>query len=242
MFYYLTEVSRNKKTGPIPVSTSSKLTCPSSCPLIGEGGCYAEAGPIRLHWQQVTNGERGTDFKEFLLKIRRLPRKQLWRFAQAGDLPGEGDVIDRDQLIELAKANRSRPVIAFTHKPATAYNVDALREARSLGFQVNLSADDLSEADELAKTGLPVVVVLPADTGRKTVRGKWAETLTEYRTRLKKYLLITPANHKVAICPATYTDTTCNDCGVCAHNRNSVIIGFPAHGTRKKKIGRMDTS
>ena len=242
MFYYLTEVSRNSKTGPIPVSTSSKITCPPSCPLIGEGGCYAEGGPLRLHWQQVTNGERGTDFSKFLHNIKHLPRKQLWRYGQAGDLPGEGDVIDKEQLIELAKANRSRPVIAFTHKPPTAYNLDALRAANNLGFQVNLSADDVSEADELAKTGLPVVVVLPAETGRKTVRGKWAETISEYRKRLKDLVLRTPENRRIAVCPATYTDVTCNDCRVCSHSRNGVIVGFPAHGTRKKKIGKMDTS
>lgn len=241
MFYYLTKVSRNSKTGPIPVSTSSRRTCPPSCPLL-RNGCYAEGGPIRIHWDQISSGERGMPFEEFLQEIRKLPRNQLWRYGQAGDLPGEGDAIDREALAELARANRSRPVIAFTHKPPTSYNMGALREARTLGFQVNLSADDLKEADDLADTGFPVVVVLPPEMGRKTVRGKWAETLSEYRSRLKGHRLETPKGRKIAVCPAQYTDTQCSDCRVCSHSRKGVIIGFPAHGNKRNKIGKMDTS
>jgi hypothetical protein len=36
--------SDNGKTGPIAVSSTSRRTCPSSCPLAGDQGCYAEAG------------------------------------------------------------------------------------------------------------------------------------------------------------------------------------------------------
>jgi hypothetical protein len=46
----LTLVSRNAKTGPIPVSTTTRETCPDVCPFRkdNEGGCYAEGGPIRM--------------------------------------------------------------------------------------------------------------------------------------------------------------------------------------------------
>src|SRR5205823_14018889 len=105
---------------------------------------------------------------------------QLWRYGQAGDLPGEGDEIDGEALMKLAKANARRPVIAYTHKPPTEANLKHLRAAAQKGFTVNLSADDPEEADRLADTGLPVVVVLPAEYGRKKAGAKWAEDLRVY--------------------------------------------------------------
>jgi hypothetical protein len=39
----------------------------------------------------------------------------------------------------------------------------------------------------------------------------------------------TPAGRRLAVCPATYADTTCEACGACAKTREA-IIGFPAHG------------
>ena len=45
--FRLTRVSTNRKTGPIPVATSSSDTCPTTCPLL-TGGCYGKGGPLRL--------------------------------------------------------------------------------------------------------------------------------------------------------------------------------------------------
>jgi hypothetical protein len=84
MLYHFTRVSSNRKTGPMPVVTSSKKTCPTSCPL-QDNGCYAEAGPLAILWKEVTSGRRGISFAELCRKIRRLPRGQTWRYGQAGD-------------------------------------------------------------------------------------------------------------------------------------------------------------
>jgi len=170
MRYFLTEVSTNRKTGPIPVSTSSQETCPSSCPLLGKG-CYAENGPLRIHWQEISSGTKGMDFDSFVKSVSKIMRNQLWRYGQAGDLPGVGDEIDEEKLTRLAVANRNRPVIAFTHKPPTEKNLQALRKAKDLGFPVNLSADNLDEAVELKQTGLPVAVVIHSDYARKSKGG-----------------------------------------------------------------------
>lgn len=237
MNFHLTEVSTNVKTGPIPVVTATRQTCPTSCPLLGDGGCYAEGGPLRIHWNAVTNGTKGVSLDELCKRIARLPSGQIWRYGQAGDLPGEGDDIDGEQLMQLAKANRGRPVIAFTHKPPTSANLQALADAKAAGFHVNLSADTLAEADELAETGNNVVVVLHEDYGRKTKKGEWAETLTEYRDRISSLPRYTPGGKKIAICPATYTETRCIDCRACATtSRRDPVIGFPAHGNRRRKI------
>jgi len=237
--FHLTEVSRNSKTGPIPVATISRSTCPTSCPLMGNGGCYAEFGPLRLHWNNVDKGKSGTSFDEFLKKIKKLPRHQLWRYGQAGDLPGEGDNIDEARLTELAQANAGRPVIAFTHKPPTPENLEAISKAADLGFHINLSADDMSEADQLANHNLSVVVVLANTYERSSKGGEWTESLSDYRRRLKHLTRTTPQGRKIAVCPATYTDTRCSECGVCSTARSGkVIIGFPAHGVKKHMISR----
>lgn len=44
MNYYLTKVSKNRKVGPIPVATSSKATCPDSCPFRNGGGAMQNMG------------------------------------------------------------------------------------------------------------------------------------------------------------------------------------------------------
>lgn len=139
----------------------------------------------------------------------------MWRHNQAGDLPGEGDAINRDKLRELVRANGKRRGFTYTHKPATRGNLAAIRAANKAGFTINLSADNLTEADTLAETGLPVVVVLPSDT-RKAVK--------------------TPDGRTVALCPATIADNiTCMNCGLCAMAGRKAIIGFPAHGASKNK-------
>jgi hypothetical protein len=222
--FRLTRVSQNRKTGPIPVATSSSDTCPTTCPLL-TGGCYGKGGPLRLVWQGVDKA--GVDFAAFLNLIRALPRRQLWRYGQAGDLPPKCE-----DIVALAEANRGRPVIAYTHRRAVD-TIKTLKEVAKVGFHVNLSADSLAEADDLVTTGLPVVVVLPSTYERRE-----DETLREFRNRIGgKLRLETPGGNQIAICPATYADTDCARCQACAKPRaGGTIIGFPAHGASKKKI------
>lgn len=214
MLFHLTPVSSNAKTGPIPVSTSSKDSCPPACPFRGNG-CYAESGPLNIHWGKVSNGERGLDFDSFCESVKRIPRGQLWRHNQAGDLPGEGNRIDGNALKKLVVANRGRKGFTYTHKPMTKANAQAVKEANEGGFTVNLSANNLAHADELKALGVaPVVVVLPANQTENT---------------------FTPEGHKVVVCPAAIRDdVSCASCGLCQKQR-SCIVGFPAHGAGKKK-------
>lgn len=210
-----TRVSRNAKTGPIPVTTTSEETCPESCPL-KKHGCYAESGPLALFWRKVTERKAGLSWEAALGEIRKLPKGTLWRHNQAGDLPGNGDSIDSEAMRQLVTANRGKRGFTYTHKPATGDNAGLIAQANESGFAVNLSADNLSDADSLAAMGIgPVVVVLPAE-----------------QTRAVK----TPQGRHVAICPATISDNvTCAACGLCAEIGRKAIIGFPAHGTSKRK-------
>jgi hypothetical protein len=232
---HITPKSGNGKVGPIPVTTSSAETCPSSCPFnhANEGGCYADAGPLKLHWDKVTRGERGETWNEFLDSLVTTLHKsedprQLWRHNQAGDLPGNGNDIDVEQLADLVRVNGNRRGWTYTHKPVldeqdkaetVSANREAVRMANEGGFTVNLSANNLRHADELASLGIaPVATVLPKETqGRK---------------------LETPGGRPVVVCPATLpgSSITCATCGLCAvGNLNRPIVGFPAHGTGAKK-------
>ena len=88
--YQFARVSGNRKTGPIPVTNTSRDTCPDSCALKG-AGCYAETGPIHWHWRKLNNTGAGYSLDQLCGLIRSLPGAQLWRHNAAGDLPGNGE-------------------------------------------------------------------------------------------------------------------------------------------------------
>jgi hypothetical protein len=221
MKFHLTLKSSNVKTGPIPVSTSSAATCPPTCPFNNSNGCYAGSGPLALHWRKITDGVRGDSFNDFLDKIEALPLGQLWRHNQAGDLPGDGIEINGAVLGDLVKVNKGKKGFTYTHyDPNIGDNAKYIKGCNDYGFTVNLSANTPSHADQLAALGIaPVVTVLPGD-----------QTENSY----------TPSGHKIVVCPATIRDDiSCSTCKLCAVSNREVIIGFPVHGTQKKKAARV---
>lgn len=114
MHVSLTLRSRNGKTGPIPVSTTSAETCSDACPLKGGRGCYVEGGKTALQWRKVSEGRAGMAWQAFCEAVAALPAGQLWRHNQAGDLPGEGDVIARQPLSALIAANQGKRGFTYT--------------------------------------------------------------------------------------------------------------------------------
>jgi len=213
MQVHLTLKSANGKTGPIPVSTTEKASCPPDCAM--RDACYAASGPLALHWAAVSGGTRGTDWAAFVGTISGLPAGQVWRHNQAGDLPVVNGSVDPVKLGQLVHANQGKRGFTYSHH-RDAESIDWIRHANAWGFTVNLSANDLADADTLAdhKAG-PVVVVLPSTQTTNTR---------------------TPAGRAVVVCPATQRDdVTCASCQLCQRQRD-VIVGFPAHGTRRRVI------
>jgi hypothetical protein len=211
-----TRVSRNAKTGPIPVTTTAKDSCPDTCPL-KENGCYADGGPLAILWRKVSERKAGVAWDSAMNEIRKLPQGQLWRHNQAGDLPSDGTAINAELMRDLVKANRGKNGFTYTHhRPEVAGNADLVAMANREGFTVNLSADNLERADQLAALDIaPVVVVLPSNQMTATK---------------------TPSGRAVAICPAILSDSVnCATCGLCASTTRKAIIGFPAHGASKRK-------
>lgn len=211
--YHLTPVSSNAKTGPIPVSTSSKATCPVDCGMRSE--CYADSGKLAIHWNAVSNGSRGTDLETFCDAIAALPDGTLWRHNQAGDLPGNGLTVDPVALGQLVHANIGKRGFTYSHY-RDPESLRWIRHANEWGFRVNLSANSLDDADALADTGAgPVVCVLPSYQTKNT---------------------FTPAGRAVVVCPATIRENvSCATCQICQRER-AFVVGFPAHGTKRRII------
>lgn len=219
--YHWTAKSANAKTGPIPVSTTSAATCPPECPFQGSG-CYAESGPLALHWRKVTAGDRGDTLAALCASVAQLPAGALWRHNQAGDLPGIGSAIDAPALAAIVAANTGRRGFTYTHKPVesgkhAADNRAAIAAANGAGFTVNLSANSLAHADTLAALDIaPVCAVIPSDTPERAT---------------------TPAGRTVVACPAqTREGISCATCQLCAkRDRRGIIIGFYPHGSGAKR-------
>jgi hypothetical protein len=153
------QVSQNAKTGLIPVSIVERASCWQGCVLY-ENGCYAQSGALAMHWERVSRGTAGGSWSEFCAKVAALRPDRLWRYAQAGDLPGYGPQIDATLLEELVAANTGKKVIAFTHKPVLGDDPVAVENRRltgsalGSGFTINLSADNPAHADRLAELGI----------------------------------------------------------------------------------------
>lgn len=218
--FHLTARSANAKTGPIPVSTSSAETCPQgdTCPFKGNG-CYAETGPLALHWRAVTEGRRGMPWADFLAAIRALPVGQLWRHNQAGDLWKPGTAMGRAALSQLVEANRGRRGFTYSHHKRTPATVQAFRAATAHGFTVNASCHSESEADAAIADGLRAVFVVPA-----------SDTRTQWDTA---------GGNRAVVCPAQRFDQmTCSRCQLCAARPQHVAIVFRAHGTGRAAAER----
>jgi len=246
--FTFTRKSANSKTGPIPVTTSTSATCPDACPL-KVSGCYAKHDRLGMLWAKLSKTKPGRKFvngankvraiswQQLIDKVTALPDGTLWRHNQAGDLPGDNNAIDGKALGQLTRANRGKRGFTYTHKPMTARNAAAVAKANAAGFTINLSADNLSEADELAALEVgPVVALLPMrdigigddESGKTTVRAD---------------AVFTPAERRVVICPATYRDhVTCQSCQLCQRQSRKVIVGFPAHGAARKAATKIATA
>lgn len=234
--YILTPKSGNSKTGRLPVSMSHMGTCPASCSM--RAACYAKVGRLGLVWYKLGQGwlTNGVSFTEFCERVKALGENvTTWRHNQSGDLTGSNNRLHRGRCLQLARANsaegRNRGGYTYTHysplpiagqiSPSVAkHNLEVIRDMNAMGFVVNLSADNIKQADALADLEIaPVVTVLPMDSPR----------------RLK-----TPKGRHIVVCPAILDKRIqCIDCRVCGKGNRKAIIGFPAHGSLAKKADKI---
>lgn len=220
-------VSGNAKTGPIPVSITESKSCPTSCPLL-KNGCYASAGRLNIHWSRLDKSRKAKhSWKNFIKQVKGLFPGQLWRHNSAGDLPGIGNRIDKRKMLELVNANKGRKGFTYTHKNVfgsskqSKHNRDLVRLANKKGFTINLSGNNVSDADRLVDLSVgPVVTIVPLGTPKHS---------------------FTPAGRKVLLCPEETVGLTCDRCKLCAKADRKFLIGFTAHGVSKKSVSARAT-
>jgi len=218
--FHLTALSSNKKTGPIPVSTSSAQLCPATCTL--KDVCYAKSGPLAIHWRKVSSGERGVNWPEFLVQINQLPHGQFWRHNQAGDIYEPGSVIGARALEDLTAANRGRKGYTYTHHELTPRTIQALKVATANGFTVNASTETETAADSAVAHGLRTVLVVTAAAAKSGWH--W----------------LTAGGNKVIVCPFDrFKGMNCNKCRLCHSRPQNIIIAFIAHGSSKAKVEQL---
>ena len=173
---HLTNVSGNRKVGPIKVTTTEKSSCPAECGVMDE--CYAGGGPLAIHWNKVGEGQRGDNWEAFTKRVRRFHKNELWRHNQAGDLPpNEDGKLDEQKCEQLANAASHTNGWTYTHyDPTDSHNNSVIKAMNEVGgLVVNLSADTMEQAETYHELGIaPVTVVLPEDApdmGNKTPNG-----------------------------------------------------------------------
>jgi len=232
--FVFTPVSSNRKTGPIGVITISRNSCPSACAFYKEG-CYAELGFTRFAWDRADS--KGLNQDELVTKITNsILALPIIRYAIAGDLIGNGNIIDEEACVKLFSAiTKKNKLFTYTHKPlidnqvtvngykvskeVVASNRKAIQKLNSLkNVTVNLSANSLAHADQLVNLGIgPVVCVIPSSYDKPTA--------------------YTPQGNKIIVCPAQRFDkVTCASCQLCTRKNRDCIVGFKAHGSQKTKV------
>ncbi len=214
--FHLTTQSGNAKTGPIAVTTSSRATCPASCPFL-KNGCYADAGYYtRLHWDAVTRGERGKPWRDHLADLAALPVGSALRLNVSGDLAHTAGRISRRYARALALAVKHLKAWSYSHHKLTPSNLQLLRYLNRQGLTVNCSTETESAADAAVAAGLPAVLTVDS-----------AETRAQWSTA---------AGNRVIVCPAQRRDAvTCADCMLCHKRGRRVVVAFIAHGSGKRK-------
>jgi len=209
--YKLVDLSLNAKTGTMPAVYGHKASCPPSCGLFDQ--CYGKSGRAALHWATDT----GKSFADLLDWVTRLPRRAMWRFGVVGDLPGNGSTLCRDSVMKLARANKRRPLLAYSHYPTSAENLATLKAASDAGMVVNASCDSLDDIKAARAANVPAVTYTSADDQRKA----WHQDGLRFVT-----------------CPnqSTRSAPQCKDCQLCARGDRDFVVVFRAHATKRNSI------
>jgi len=220
----VTLISDNVKTGKILTMKTGPETCPDVCPFKDGGGCYGENFPLALHWLKMAGA---VSWRGMCDIVAGLASGSIWRGFETGDWPSRSSrpgFIDWSCVKALAVAAQHTRPILYTHHtvdsstPEGAYNRSVLDSARDRwGLHCNVSANDVWHLASLPRD-MSRVVTLPHDYA-------WNES-----NRFE-----TPYD-EIRRCPAEYADIDCKRCGICARSR-SYVVGFTAHGNKKKQIG-----
>ena len=247
--FHVTHNSQQRKCTGMTVTRSTTNTCPPSCPVHPDsgGGCYDALGNGRFHRAKHDKGlYKSTDLPTFTKRIESDPNwSSIWRYAEGGDLPGEGDRIslpDTMAIVEACNASRRRPII-YTHKPIEGihqrgtradrvHNRKALRAllAAADGFTVNISCETREQVQAAHALGLDAVLIVPTDAPRTD------------KTRAVPLVGCPNAFDARFQCGPTWGNGR-KACGsgepLCIRKGRGFAVTFPAHGSKRVALSAM---
>lgn len=254
-----TRKTSNEKTGPIPVTMTSRATCPDSCGLKGtdsEGklnGCYAEGWPLNGHWTDMETSAKSITWAELCEAIAALPPGQKWRAHQAGDMPCDpsvpSDMLDATAVSDLATANAGRTGFTYTHYPT---NATALARARLARLEKGLTVDHLTldlvrhNRAVIADANLRGLTINVSHDTTSELDSGVADVLPSVvviplleKGEREPKVTFSPAGRKIVVCPAQWRDTSCSECTMCQNSGRDYIVGFRAHGIARRVVSNM---
>lgn len=231
MYWQLRHGTNNRKLGPSCwVVTFSRDTCPDTCPLKG-AGCYAESGPLRLHWDRVSRGEAKAGGRtrwtgEGLMTLCHALETAPFRYGETLRLGDAGDPIGSElhwRFVHTLRDLKGRGVRIILYSHADFRDPLLAADARTLAAE----GIALNESRHGAE-GLPSPLERPSVT--VVARDAW-----DAGPEIKR---LSDDERPVSIrrCPAEYADTACTRCGWCADATRRFVVGFTAHGTQKRKV------
>jgi hypothetical protein len=139
---------------------ASEDTCPTACPFRTRG-CYA-LYLARGGWRAL-RAHGGLDWHEYLAALRALPweRNSILRLHVSGDLPGDGEFLNRELCLDLCNACDSCPTWTYTHYSMhSRRNVRVVRAMLLAGVQVRPAVERCRDAVDLYEQGISCVLVV----------------------------------------------------------------------------------
>jgi hypothetical protein len=215
-YYQFVANSHNKKTGSMPVTSTSSNSCPLTCGLYKD--CYGKSSYTRIQWDKLD--KKGIDFNQLINLINSLRKNSPIRFNVVGDLTNNDGIVDATKLIKLANTvkNRDLDMILYTHLELSYLNVKSFQLAFSKGLNINISCEAIDKAKKALNYGLNTVIVLPIGSINKVLK---IDDLIVVR------------------CPNEYNaKIQCVKCMLCSKDRveKRVVVAFTAHSTSKKRL------
>lgn len=213
---FAVEASDNAKTGLVHATYASQNSCPSSCPLRGNG-CYAEHGPMGIWTSKVKNaGPDATPIEvaqaEAIAIDKTLSGRLDLRLHVVGDCAtNEAAAIVSEAALHVLR--KDRQAWSYTHAAADV-------ERRAWGkVSVLASGERPEQILAYQNKGYATAMVVDKFEGDKLYQ----------RDGLK-----------ILPCPNQTRGVKCVDCRLCLDDsrlhKQGITIGFTPHGSRAKRV------
>ena len=202
-----TEISHNRKTGPVSATYAAQTTCPSTCPL-RKNGCYAESKRTGLHTYRInkTTASALTLAKREADGIDKLSGLMDLRVHVVGDCKTDAAA----KLVSSASERfmkRKRPTLAWSYTHAwkkvkraswgkmsilaSCHNIKEVKSAIKRGYATAMTVEHMP-AKAYKKDGLTFVPCLEQTRGTTCVE---CRLCFKDEVLLKKNLIVLFAIH-----------------------------------------------